>query len=312
MNFSEKTPFPKDPLSPNPIHCRILFTECWSKCHRIAERQGVFGNGPDNLSNYRHRIWPGEGSTVQWKWSPPTPGSLKTPLLPPLLNNVQTRERKGYRRGTARNFLHSFPLSGTPVVQSYWARKLIRLEYFPVFDPVNLICGPRVGTRGLEPPQGTSGKTGPLRGLWVAHLLCPILWKRTHLSEAPEKPSPRPWEPFRGSKGPLGRGFRDPKFLKREVEFRGPSGALKPLDPWAGFRPSCSAPRAAVDNHLVTRPKYPPYRETPVARPLSHCVFCGVADNCCLTWLDLTTASGAFERGPSGRPDPTKRQTDQD
>ena len=68
---------------------------------------------------YRHRIWPGEGSTVQWKWSPPTPGSLKAHLLPPLLNNVQTRERKGYKRGTARNFLQSFPLSGTLVVQSY-------------------------------------------------------------------------------------------------------------------------------------------------------------------------------------------------
>ena len=50
----------------------------------------------------------------------PVPGSLKAPLLPPLFNNVQTRERKGYRRGTARNFLHSFPLSGAPVVQSYW------------------------------------------------------------------------------------------------------------------------------------------------------------------------------------------------
>ena len=38
------------------------------------------------------------------EWSPPAPGSLKAPLLPPLLNNVQTRERKGYKRGTARNF----------------------------------------------------------------------------------------------------------------------------------------------------------------------------------------------------------------
>ena len=105
---------------------------------------------------------------------------------------------------------------------------------------------PRVGT-----PLGASGKTGPLRGLWVAHLLSPLLWKRTHLSEAPEEPSPRPWEPFRGSKGPLGRGFRDPKFLKRGVKFRGPEGAPKPLDPWAGFRPSCSAPRAAIDMVLA-------------------------------------------------------------
>ena len=110
-----------------------------------------------------------------------------------------------------------------------------------------LIYGPRVGTRGLEPPQGASGKTGPLRGLWVAHLVFPLRWKRTPLSEASEEPPPRPWEPFRGSKGPLGRGFRDPELLKRGVEFRGPWGAPKPLDPWAGFRPSCSAPRAALD-----------------------------------------------------------------
>ena len=50
---------------------------------------------------------------------PPALGSLKVLLFPPLLNNVQTRERKGYKRGTARNFLHSFPLSGAPVVQSF-------------------------------------------------------------------------------------------------------------------------------------------------------------------------------------------------
>ena len=35
---------------------------------------------------------------------PPAPGSLKTLMY-------KTRERKGYKRGTARNFLHSFPLS---------------------------------------------------------------------------------------------------------------------------------------------------------------------------------------------------------
>ena len=75
---------------------------------------------------HRHRIWPGEGSTAQWKWSPPAPGSLKALLFPPLLNNVQTRERKGYRWGTARNFVHSFPLSSAPVVQSYWAWRASR------------------------------------------------------------------------------------------------------------------------------------------------------------------------------------------
>ena len=33
------------------VHCRILFTEFPSKCHQIGERQGVFGNGPESLSN---------------------------------------------------------------------------------------------------------------------------------------------------------------------------------------------------------------------------------------------------------------------
>ena len=34
----------------------------------------------------------------------------------------QTRGRKGRERGTARNFIHSFPFSGTPVVESYLSR----------------------------------------------------------------------------------------------------------------------------------------------------------------------------------------------
>ena len=34
---------------------------------------------------------------------------------------------------------------------------------------------------------------------------------------------------------------------------------------------------------LVTRPKYPPYREKGVAIPLSHCVSCGIADYRCYT-----------------------------
>ena len=69
----------------------------------------------------RHRIWPGEGFTVHWKWSPPSPGSLKALLFPSLVKKHKTRGHKGRERGTTRNFLHSFPLSGTPVVQSFWA-----------------------------------------------------------------------------------------------------------------------------------------------------------------------------------------------
>ena len=34
---------------------------------------------------------------------------------------------------------------------------------------------------------------------------------------------------------------------------------------------------------LVTRPKYPPYHETGVAKRLSHCVSCDIADYRCYT-----------------------------
>ena len=36
----------------------------------------------------------------------------------------KTRERKGCERGATRNFLHSFSLSGTPVIQSCWVRSV--------------------------------------------------------------------------------------------------------------------------------------------------------------------------------------------
>ena len=116
----------------------------------------------------RHQIWPGEGSTVQCKLSPPTPGSLKALLLPPLLNNVQTRERKGYRRGAARNFLHLFPLSSTPVVQSmihighgFWAprKKFVRLISWgrtQKRDPHELFRGDFWGQPGHFRPQKSS------------------------------------------------------------------------------------------------------------------------------------------------------------
>ena len=62
----------------------------------------------------------------------------------------------------------------------------------------------------------------PLRGLWRA--------------------TPGPWEPFQGSKGPLGGGFRDPEFAEtrgriprplREPKTSGPLSRVPPL----AFRP---------------------------------------------------------------------------
>ena len=53
----------------------------------------------------------------------PSPGESKSPsaFTPLVITKYKTRGRKRYKQGTTRNFLHSFPLSGTPVVQSYWA-----------------------------------------------------------------------------------------------------------------------------------------------------------------------------------------------
>ena len=79
------------------------------------KKQGRTGNWASIDTEYdRAKVPPYNGNDP-----PPAPGSLKALMFPPLLNNVQTRERKGYKRGTTWNFLQSFPLSGTPVVQSY-------------------------------------------------------------------------------------------------------------------------------------------------------------------------------------------------
>ena len=37
------------------------------------------------------------------------------------------------------------------------------------------------------------------------------------------------------------------------------------------------------DEELSDPTEIPPYRETSIAVPLSHCVFCGIADYCCYT-----------------------------
>ena len=124
-----------------------------------------------------------------------------------------------------------------------YGRLHVSWKRMPSKERLYYLC-PKVGARGLEPPQGASGKTGPLRGLWVAHLVFPVRWKRTHLSEAPEGPLRGLWEPFRGSKGPLESGFRDPELLKRISEApRGP----KTSAPLSRAPPLAFRPQAAVD-----------------------------------------------------------------
>ena len=64
---------------------------------------------PEKVTKHRHRIWPGE-SSVQWKLSPPTPGSLKALLLPPLFKQSRkqgnARGMSEVRRGTSSIHLH--------------------------------------------------------------------------------------------------------------------------------------------------------------------------------------------------------------
>ena len=74
---------------------------------------------------FRYRIRPGEGSTVQWKWSPPAPGSLKALLFPPLLNKVQTKGTQGVQARYGAELPPFISIVQYPVVQSYWARTFL-------------------------------------------------------------------------------------------------------------------------------------------------------------------------------------------
>ena len=77
-----------------------------------------------------------------------------------------------------------------------------------------------------------------------------------------------------------------------------PKKASKVAKPWASFPCFFEIPSFSLCKEflalwvffpslprifLVTRPKYPPYCETGVALPLSHCVSCGIADYRCCT-----------------------------
>ena len=53
--------------------------------HRIA-KPNLWGHKPLWKQFVRRQVWPGEGSTVQQKWSHVAPGKLKAPILPELLN----------------------------------------------------------------------------------------------------------------------------------------------------------------------------------------------------------------------------------
>ena len=46
-----QNPVCKIPLTFPGVHCQTLFTEFRSECHRMCERQDVFGNGPEKISN---------------------------------------------------------------------------------------------------------------------------------------------------------------------------------------------------------------------------------------------------------------------
>ena len=119
----------------------------------------VLANSKNPPILYRHRIWLGEGSTVQWKCSPPAPGSLKRSLFPTLWKWGQIRGCEGYARGTTRYFLQKFPLSGTPVVQSYRAWTLAL--YWWAFRGRKKYLAPPAPKRKNNSPQTPSRPLGP-------------------------------------------------------------------------------------------------------------------------------------------------------
>ena len=113
----------------------------------------------------------------------------------------KTRERKGYERGTARNFLHSFPLSGAPVVQSYWAHWRFWgfvSRRLPPTNPVRNLCleawqhpsRPEGGgglSKGGAGSVGNRGRNKFLSGrgtqeirLWANGVVCK--WGRTDVT----------------------------------------------------------------------------------------------------------------------------------
>ena len=77
---------------------------------------------------------------------------------------------------------------------------------------LHLICGVRVGTRRLEPPQGASGKRG-LLGASEWPTFFPRSSENGHTSPRSLKSLPRgPESLFRALRGLWERGFQDPEF----------------------------------------------------------------------------------------------------
>ena len=60
------------------------------------------------ITRARCRPWPGEGSTVQWIWSPPSPGGLKALLFHPYSTKYKTRVRRARVRGSEHSWLNRF------------------------------------------------------------------------------------------------------------------------------------------------------------------------------------------------------------
>ena len=102
---------------------------------------------------------------------------------------------------------------------------------------MNFICGLRVGARGAT-FQGISGKTGPLRGLWMAHLLSLLLWKRTHLGPRPLKSLLRGPESLSGALRGLWEGVSEtPNYWNEGSNSEAPKGPQNLWTPEPGFAP---------------------------------------------------------------------------
>ena len=100
---------------------------------KIANKQNYEQTGVSELfisrdtCSIRHWIWPGEASTIQCKWSPPSPRSLKALLFPSLSKKEQNTGMQRVRARYGASSIHFHcpePRSSSHIGQGYILGKI--------------------------------------------------------------------------------------------------------------------------------------------------------------------------------------------